>query len=64
MPTIEKLMLAAFGLIALYLVLNAREAANLISSIGSYTGGLFGTLQGAEVQFGSGVTISRPATQY
>jgi hypothetical protein len=60
MPTIEKLMLAAFSLIALYLVLNAREAASIISSIGSYTGGLFGTLQGANVDFGGGVNISRP----
>lgn len=59
MSTIEKLMLAAFGLIALYVVLNAREAGSVIASIGSYTGGLFGTLQGAEVQFGNNVSIRR-----
>lgn len=60
MMYVEKLMLAAFGLIALYVFLNAREAGNVIASIGSYTGGLFGTLQGGNVNFGTGVTVSRP----
>ena len=59
MATVEKLMLAAFGLIALFIVLNAREAGNVIAAIGSYTGGLFGTLQGADVRFGKDVQIVR-----
>lgn len=60
MATVERLALAAFGLIALYVFLNAKEASNVIAGIGSFTGGLFGTLQGANVDFGTGVTIKRP----
>jgi len=60
MATIERIMLAAFGLIFLYIFLNAREAGNVIGQVGQYTGGLFGTLQGANVTF-KDVTIARPA---
>lgn len=67
MATIEKLMLAAFGLIALYVFLNAQQAGYIIAQIGQNTGGLFGVLQGGNVQFpslnqggGSGVQINRP----
>ncbi len=60
MLLIERLVLAAFGLIALYLLFNSQEAGNVISSIGSNTGALFGTLQGRNVSFqgqAGGVTI-------
>jgi hypothetical protein len=67
MATIEKIVLAAFGLIALYVVLNAQEAGGIIAQIGQNTGGLFGVLQGGNVQFpstmqgsSSGVSITRP----
>jgi len=59
MSIVERLFLAAFGLIALYVFLNAREAANVIGSLGQNVGGLFGTLQGADVTFPS-ITIARP----
>lgn len=66
MSTIERLFLAAFGLIALYVFLNAKEAGYVIGALGQNVGGLFGTLQGGVVEFpgltqgGSGVKISRP----
>lgn len=60
MATIEKLFLAAFGLIALYVFLNAQQAGNVIGAIGQNTGGLFGVLQGGNVDFGGGVSITRP----
>lgn len=66
MATIEKLVLAALGLIGLYVFLNADQAGFVIAQIGQNTGGLFGVLQGGNVQFpsltdgGSGVQISRP----
>jgi hypothetical protein len=59
MSTVERLFLAAFGLIALYVFFNARQAGSIIGGIGQYTGGIFGTLQGAEVKFPD-VQISRP----
>jgi hypothetical protein len=69
MATIEKIMLAAFGLIGLYVFLNADQAGFVIAQIGQNTGGLFGVLQGGNVQFPaltnnaqSGVSISRPAS--
>jgi hypothetical protein len=65
MSIVERLFLAAFGLIALYVFLNASEASNVIGSLGQNVGGLFGTLQGGNVTFpgtggGQGITISRP----
>lgn len=69
MSTIEKLFLAAFGLIALYVFLNAQQAGYIIAQIGQNVGGLFGTLQGGQVNFpsltnqaGTGVQINRPMT--
>jgi len=69
MATVEKLFLAAFGLIALYVFLNAQQAGYVIAQIGQNTGGLFGVLQGGNVSFpgldnsgGKGVSITRPAT--
>jgi hypothetical protein len=67
MSTIERLFLAAFGLIALYVFLNAQQAGYVIGQIGQNTGGLFGVLQGGNVSFpgmngGQGVTINRPLT--
>ncbi len=71
MSTVEKLFLAAFGLIALYVFLNAQQAGYIIAQIGQNTGGLFGVLQGGNVAFpsltnsgGGGVQISRPSTAY
>ena len=65
MSTVERLFLAAFGLIALYVFLNAQEAGSVIGSLGSNVSGIFGTLQGGNVTFpgqgiGQGVTINRP----
>jgi hypothetical protein len=58
MQTVEKLFVAAFAIIALYLLFNSQEAGNVISSIGSNAGGIFGTLQGRTVNFGTGVSVS------
>jgi len=59
MILIERIAIGAFGLIALYLLFNSQEAASVISSIGANTGGLFGTLQGRDVSFGSaGTTVA------
>jgi hypothetical protein len=67
MSVVEKLFLAAFGLIALYVFLNAQQAGYVIAQIGQNTGGLFGVLQGGNVSFpgsngGQGVSITRPAS--
>lgn len=58
MILVERIAIGAFGLIALYLLFNSYEAGNVISSIGSNAGGLFGTLQGRNVEFGGGVRVS------
>ena len=60
MSVVEKLFLAAFSLIALYVFLNAQQAGSVIAAIGQNTGGLFGVLQGGNVTFPGGVTINRP----
>jgi hypothetical protein len=69
MGTLEKIVLAMLGLTALYVFLNAQQAGYIIAQIGQNTGGLFGVLQGGNVNFpalnqsgGSGVQISRPMT--
>lgn len=59
MSTVERLFLAAFGLIALYVFLNAKEAGNVISGLGENVSGIFGTLQGGQVKFPN-VQVSRP----
>jgi hypothetical protein len=51
MILVERIALAAFGLIALYIFFNAQQAGSVISQIGQNTGGLFGVLQGAQVNF-------------
>lgn len=66
MSVVERLFLAAFGLIALYVFLNAQEAGQVIGALGSNVSGIFGTLQGGNVQFPAsqggtqGVVINRP----
>jgi len=59
MSTVERLFLAAFGLIALYVFFNAREAGSVISGLGENVSGVFGTLQGANVRFPN-VQVNRP----
>lgn len=55
MQMFEKIMMGMLLLVFAYVVLaNGQESSNVISSLGSTAGGLFGTLQGRSVQFGSG----------
>lgn len=59
MQMFEKIFMGMLLLIFAYVVLaNGQESSNVISSIGSTAGGLFGTLQGRSVQFGTGVSVS------
>ncbi len=58
MQMVERVALAAFGLIVLYLLFNSQNASSVISSIGSNAGGLFGTLQGRTVNYGTGISVS------
>ncbi len=63
MSVVERLFLGAFALIALYIFFNAREAGSVIGQLGQYTGGIFGTLQGANVTYPN-VQIQRPETGF
>jgi hypothetical protein len=60
MGYVERIALATFGLVALYVFLNAHNAGYVIGQIGQNTGGLFGVLQGGNVNFPD-VQITRPA---
>lgn len=51
MNIVERIALAAFALIALYIFFNAAQVGPVIGQIGQYSGGLFGTLQGRNVNF-------------
>lgn len=55
MNTLEKFVAGALGLIALYLVFSARSET--FRAIGGTAGGLFGVLQGRDVDFGNDVSI-------
>jgi hypothetical protein len=57
MQAIEKFVMGAFLLIFVYLLFQAQNASQVIGTIGSTTGGLFGTLQGRNVDFSQG-TVS------
>jgi len=59
MSIVERLFLGAFGLIALYIFFNAKEAASVIGGLGENVSGVFGTLQGANVRFPN-VRVNRP----
>lgn len=61
MSLVEKVLIAALGLVALYLWLQSPQSGNIISTIGSTGGGLFGVLQGRDVTFGNPVKISTGA---
>jgi hypothetical protein len=62
MQVVERIALAAFGLIVLYLLFNSQNASSVISSIGSNAGGLFGTLQGRSVSYGAGSGLGTGVT--
>jgi hypothetical protein len=56
--SINQMMSIAGGLILLYLLLNSRQAGQVIGSLAAGVGGLFGVLQGRAVQFPGGVGIT------
>ena len=58
MALVEKFVAGAFGLIVLYLIFNAQNFDQVIGGIASNSAGVFGTLQGRPVDFGTGVRIT------
>lgn len=58
MQTFERALMAAFGLIVLYLLFNAANAESVIGGIAASSAGIFGTLQGRAVEFPGGVRIT------
>lgn len=55
---LEKIIGGSFLLVLIYLVLQSRNASEVISGIGGTGAGFLGTLQGRSVTFPGGVQVS------